>query len=103
MINAQMREYNYFLYNDEPDAYGQRTLIKDAGGEPVVQGTVKLAINNTSTTIQDNIQYKNATYVGLTLDVRVSDYFVIQYGDERLKVLYVNPMGRYKQVFMNSI
>lgn len=98
-----MREYNYFLYSSEPDVYGQYTLIKDNNGEPVVQGTVKLAINNTSTTIQDNIQYKNATYVGLTLDVGVNDSFVIQYGDEQLKVLYVNPMGRYRQVFMNSI
>ena len=103
MITAQMREYNFFLYSGTEDAYGQRTLIKDADGEPIGQGTVKLAINNTSTTIQDNIRYKDATYVGLTHDVRVDDSFVIQYEDERLKVLYVNPNGRYRQVFMSNI
>ena len=103
MINPSMRDYNYYLYNSEPDAYGQYTLIKDENGEPVVQGTVKLSINNTSTSIQDNIKYKNATYLGLTLNKNINDTYVIQYGEERLKVLYVNPQGRYKQVFLNNI
>lgn len=103
MINAQMREYNYFLYSSEPDVYGQTTLIKDDNGEPVIQGTVKMAINNSSTAIQDNIQYKDATYIGLTLNKSIDDTYVIQYGDERLKVLYVTPQGRYRQVFLNSI
>lgn len=103
MINTQMREYNYFLYSSEPNAYGQLTLIKDADGEPVIQGTIKIAINNTSTAIQENISYKDATYIGLTLNKNINDTYVIQYGDEHLKVLYVNPQGRYRQVFMNSI
>ena len=103
MINAQMRDYNYFLYASEPDTYGQFTLIKDADGEPVVQGTVKMAINNTSTIIQDNIQYKDATYIGLTHNRYIDDNYVIQYGDERLKVLYVIRQGTYRQVFMNSL
>ena len=98
-----MRDYNYYLYNSEEDAYGQRTLIKDDNGEPAVQGTIKMAINNTSTAIQDNIRYKAATCLGLTLDKNINDSYVIQYGDERLKVLYVNPQGRYRQVFMNNI
>lgn len=103
MITAQMHDYSYYLYSSEADAYGQRTIIKDDNGEPVIQGTVKLAINNTSTAIQDNIRYKNATYIALTLDKSIDDTYVIQYGDERLKVLYVNPNGRYKQVFLNNI
>lgn len=103
MINAQMRTYDYYLYNDEPDIYGQFTLIKGEDGEPTVMGTIKLAINNTTTAIQDNIRYKDATYIGLTQDKHINDTYVIQYGEERLKVLYVNPQGRYRQVFMNSI
>lgn len=103
MINAQMRDYSYYRYNSDPDIYGQKTLIIDDKGEPVVQGTVKVAINNTSTAIQQNINYKEATYLGLTLNKDIDETFVIQYGDERLKVLYVNPQGRYRQVFMNSI
>ena len=103
MINAQMKEYIYYRYNSDTDAYGQLTLIKDADGEPVIQGTVKIAINNSSTAIQENIRYKDATYIGLTLNKSIDDTYVIQYGDERLKVLYVTPQGRYRQVFLNSI
>lgn len=102
MIMANMRNYDYYLYNSETDAYGQRTLIKDEAGNPVVQGTVKLSISVTSQNVQDNIKYKGATYLGLTLD-NINDTYVIQYGDEKLKVLYVNPQGRLKQVFMGEI
>ena len=96
MINADMREYNYFVYG-EPDEYGQRTLSKEA------QGTIKIAINNTSQSIQDNIKYKDATYIGLT-HAQVNDTYIIDYEEEGLlKVLYVNPRGRFKQVFLASV
>lgn len=96
MINTKMRTYNYYTYG-EPDAYGQPQLSADA------QGSIKIAINTTSQSIQDNILYQDCSYVGLTLDPAVNDTFVIQYGDEKLKVLYVNPEGRYKQVFLKRI
>jgi hypothetical protein len=95
MINADMREYNYFLYNGK-DSYGQQTLSTDA------QGTIRMAINITSQSTQDNIRYKDATYVGLTHSL-LDDSYVIQYGEEKLKVLYVNPKGRLIQVFMKNI
>lgn len=103
MINAQMRSYDFYLYNEEEDIYGQKTLIKDDNGEPAIQGTIKIAINHTDSTIQQNIRYKDATYFGLTNDKAISDRYVIQYGDERLKVLYVVREGRYLQVFMNNL
>lgn len=102
MINADMRDYNYFTYG-EPDEYGQQTLIKDEHGTPVVQGTIKIAINTTNQSIQDNIQYKGATYIGLTHDAKVNDTYVLDYKEGLLKVLYVNPHGRFKQVFMANI
>lgn len=92
MINANIHTYNYFTYG-EPDEYGQPVLSK----EPV--GAVKMAIYTTSQSIQDNINYKDATYLGLTHDAKVNDTYVIEYGEERLKVLYVTP-GRLNQVFM---
>ena len=95
MINSKMRTYDYFLYGDN-DGYGQTSLSM----EPI--GTVKMAIHNTSVSIQDSIIYKGATYVGLTPDKNIDDTYVIQYGDERLKVLYVTTEGRYRQVFMNT-
>lgn len=92
MINSDMHTYNYFTFGDL-DEYGQETLSK----EPV--GTIKMAIYNTSQSIQDNINYKGATYLGLTHNANVNDTYVIEYGEEQLKVLYVTP-GRFKQVFM---
>ena len=95
MINAQMKTYNYFTFG-ALDEYGQPGLSQ----EPV--GKVKMAINISSQSVVDNVKYKDATYTGLTL-AEVDDSYVIEYGKERLKVLYVNPMGRYKQVFLKEI
>ena len=94
MINATMRNYDYYTYGGL-DEYGQPHLSNK-------KGSIKMSINLTSQTVQDNILYKDATYVGLT-HANVTDAFVIQYGDERLKVLYVNPMGRLKQVFLKTM
>ena len=96
MINADMREYEYYTYGDS-DSYGQPALSKD------VQGTIKMAIYTTAQAIQDNIAYKNASYVGLTHNSKVNDTYVIKYEDKRLKVLYVQQKGRYKQVFMGDM
>lgn len=96
MINSNMRIYDYYTYGEQ-DAYGQPKLSEE------VQGTVKMAINISSKSIQDNILYKDCSYVGLTMNSTVNDTFVIQYGEEKLKVLYVYPNGRYKQVFLKKI
>ena len=90
-----MQNYDYFLYQDK-DAYGQPQLSE----EP--KGKVTMSIYITSQTVQDNINYTGANYLGLTTALLDNSY-VIQYGDEKLKVLYVNPKGRYKQVFMAKI
>lgn len=95
MINANMRIYDYYTYGDS-NAYGQPQLSKD------VKGSIKMAINITSQSVQDNINYSGAQYIGLT-HAEVTDKYVIQYGDSKLKVLYVNPLGRYKQVFMTGM
>ena len=58
-----------------------------------------MAINISSQSTQENVNYKDCQYIGLT-HADINDTYIIQYGDERLKVLYINPMGRYKQVFM---
>ena len=90
-----MRNYDYFIYEGS-DAYAQPQLSDEA------KGTVKMSIFTTSQYIQDNINYKGASYVGLTHS-EVSDKMVIQYGNEKLKVLYVNPMGVWKQVYMGAM
>ncbi len=95
MINADMRLYDFFTLG-EPNAYGQAQI----SAEP--QGKVKMAVYITSQGVQDNINYKDCKYIGLTTG-SVDDSYIIQYGEEKLKVLYVNPRGRYKQIFMGEI
>ena len=101
MITADMREYPYFLYADK-NSYGQQVLIKDDNGDPVEQGTVKLAIYTTTQSIQDNINYKNASAIALTHDKAINDTYVIKDGETLYKVLYTSLRGRYKQVFLNE-
>lgn len=96
MINTAMRTYDYYTYG-APSAYGQPVLNEE------VAGTVKIAINTSNISIQDNINYKDCSYIGLTYDKTINDTFVIQYNDEKLKVLYVNPIGRMNQVFLKNI
>lgn len=98
MINSRMRCYNYFLIGDD-NGYGQLTLIKDENSEPIRQGIVRLSISTITKAVSDDIRYTDASYIGLTQDT-IKDTYVIEYGDELLKVQYVNPDGRYTQVFM---
>lgn len=92
MINSNMRTYNFFTF-EEDNEYGQPTIP----AQPT--GTIKMAIELTSQSIQDNINYSGSQYMGLT-HAEVDDTYVIEYSDQKLKVLYVNPRGRLKQVFM---
>lgn len=94
MLNSKKRLYDYSQYG-ENNAYGQPVLSD-------VLGQVKMAITVTSQAIQDNIQYHNATYMGLTY-ANVDDTYVIHYEGRKLKVLYVNTQGRENQVFMSEM
>jgi hypothetical protein len=98
MIARDMRNYDYFTLGGV-DAYGQpqNPSINDT---PV--GTIKMAINISSQAVQDNVNYKDCNYIGLT-QAEVNDTYVIKYGNELLKVLYVNPKGRMKQVFLGEL
>lgn len=93
-----MKLYNYYTLG-APNAYGQRTIAKDA--QPT--GQIRMAVYISSQTIQDNILYQGCQYMGLTHDTGVNDAYVIDYNGERLKVLYVSPQGRMKQVFMAKV
>lgn len=95
MINTNMRLYNYFTFGDD-DGYGQKQLSKE------VKGQIKMAINITSQATQDNVLYKDCSYIGLT-HAEVKDTYVIEYGKSKLKVLYINPLGRYNQVFLKEM
>ena len=96
MVGTKSRFYKYTKYSAE-NAYGQLTLPNNPVGE------VKMAIHTTSQSIQDNINYQGATYLGLTYSSLLDDKCVIFYGDKKLKVLYINQEGRLNQVFMVEV
>lgn len=96
MIIPNMRSYDYFTYG-ELNEYGQPQL----SAEPV--GKVKLSIYTTSQSVQANVNYSNANYIALTHDRSINDSYVIQYGQERLKVLYAQKQGRLTQVFLAKV
>lgn len=116
-IMAQMKEYPYTTYSSERNEYGELTVstTTNAYGEVVVEqtrgeveeeptsstdtevNTIKMAINLSNQHNNNNIIYTEADYIGLTTD-QVDDTYIIEYGDYKLKVKYVNPIGRFKQV-----
>lgn len=93
MINPTMRDYDYYTLG-EKDEYGQEIISEE------VQGKIKLAIYTISNAIGTNVNYKDSTYMALTHNRAINDSYVIKYGDEKLKVLYTVPVGRYTQVFL---
>lgn len=96
MINADMRSYNFYTFGAK-NGYGEPQLSDE------IQGSIKITINVISQSIGDNVNYKQATYIGLTRDVDVNETYVIDFEGVKLKVLYVNPRGRLKQVFMSEM
>lgn len=117
-IMAQMKEYPYTTFSSERNEYGELVVqtTTNAYGEVVevetprgeVQeeptsstdtevNTIKMAINLSNQHNNNNIIYTEADYIGLTTD-QVDDTYIIEYGDYKLKVKYVNPIGRFKQV-----
>ena len=93
MFNRQMKRYNSYKFTTVIDDYGQQTLTEN----PEV---IKMAINIYAQANEDSILYKNVKYIGLTTNKNINDSYVVDYHGEKLKVLFVNPLGRFNQVFM---
>lgn len=95
-IMAQMKEYPYSKYNEGRNSYGEMTT------EFIPIGSIRMAINIINQATNNYVQYSEADYIGLTND-EVEDTYIIHYGNEKLKVKYVNPIGRLKQVALVKI
>lgn len=93
MITTRMRTYDCFALGETEDAYGERVVSEN----PI--GSIKMSITFISNTISESAVYADCEYLGLTY-ADIKDTYVIQYGEDRLKVKYVIPQGRYKQVFL---
>ena len=93
MINLQMKNYDCISYLETNDDYGQSKI-----SEVIKQ--IRMSINLTNEQITESPLYSKAQYIGLTLSRNISDKNIILFGEERLKVLYANKIGRYTQVFL---
>lgn len=98
MINTKYCVYNFFTLGPS-DAYGQQTISQQPTGQ------IKAAIFTRSQSAQDNILYQDAQYLALTHDTKVDDTYIIEYGQERLKVLYVaeTAQNRPRQIFLSRM
>ena len=94
MINNDMALYEFEALDGELDEYGQPTKK--------TKGSILMAIYPTDKEVQDNINYAGARYLGLTR-TKIDDSYIITYGKQKLKVLYIIEKGRLTQVFMNVI
>ena len=100
MIRNGYRQYQYWKVETNSE-YAQE-IIPPADAAPL--GTVKMAIFPTSTGTQDNILYANCAYVGFTFDTEMNDTYIIKYGKERLKVMYIQQKGNgTRQAYMKRV
>ena len=93
-IRSNMKSYDYYL-TGSLNEYGEPTLSEKIG-------TIEMDIQLTTQSLKDFPLYSNTQYIGLTTEA-VTDKYVIQFGSEMLKVLYVNGFGRYNQVYMERM
>jgi len=78
------------------DEYGQDLV------EPIAQKKITLTFGLYNHKQTDDIRYEDVEYTGLT-PYDVADDQVIELNGFKYKVLFVNPFGRMKQVFLRKI
>lgn len=94
-INSSMGKYNYYL-TGALDAYGQAIIETSAAG------TIEMDIQILNQSTKDFPLYSSAEYIGLTKEL-ITDNYIIEFKNQKLKVLYVNGFGRYNQVLMEKM
>ena len=97
MITTTFNDYDYYTYSSAQNEYGEKTVMSTKAG------TVSIAIYLYTQNIVSNIKYKDAQYIGLTESAALTESCVVACGDKRLKVLYINPVGRWRQGYMQEM
>ena len=95
MIQSNMKLYNYYTLG-ELDDYGTEQVSKQ------VSGQVKLSIFLQTKQLSDNSIYKDVQFTALTNDKDINEKNLIEYNNMLLKVLYINDLGRYRQIYLGS-
>ena len=95
MIQSNMKLYNYYTLG-EFDDYGTEQVSKQ------VSGQVQLSIFLQTKQLSDNSIYKDVQFTALTNDKDINEKYLIEYNNMLLKVLYINDLGRYRQIYLGS-
>lgn len=78
------------------DEYGQDLV------EPIAQKSITLTFGLYNHKQTDDIRYQNVEYTGLTT-YDINDNQIIEIGEKKYKVLFVNMFGRMNQVFLKAM
>lgn len=92
MISRELIKATLITY-DGIDEYGQE------GINPINQTPIEITFGIYKHQPTEDIRFQNVEYVGLT-KASVNDSQAIKIGDKEYKIQFVNPFGRYKEVFM---
>ena len=96
MIQSQMKQYPYYLVGQK-NSYGEEDLDFTSSS-----GSIEMAINILSQAVEESILYSDAEYIGLTRQ-DINDNYIIEFDNKKLKVKYVNKLGRLNQVFLKGM
>lgn len=113
-----MKRYPYTTYGEIADEYGQIGYgnLTPGGFEPITpirpnnplkattseQQYITMAIYLSNQATNQNINYVEADFIGLTTE-EVNDRMFIEYDGLNLKVKYVNQMGRFNIVALVKV
>lgn len=93
MINRVLKQAQV-LNKYSKDEYGQRHSSE--AFSHIIDITFGLFDN----TISNDIRYANCKYVGLTKDTSLTDNDYLIIDGQEYKIEFINPFGRWVQVFM---
>ena len=97
-IQAEIKSYPFAEYAASRNQYGE--LVFPSFSTSGTSINMAIFLNNQAT--NNSINYIECDYIGLTKET-VDDTCVVKYGNEYLKVKYVNPIGRYNQVALVKV
>ena len=93
MINRELVDATVETYGGY-DEYGQQLAEKTA------ERNITVAIGYYTHSATDDIRYQDVKYYGLTKDRNITDKDYIIVGENKYKVMFVNPTTRWTQLYL---
>lgn len=94
MINREMRKANLITYAPGVDEYGQPRKGEQSKRD------IELTFRIYSHSPVEDIRFNEVTHTGLTADKTITDTNAIELEGKTYNIKFVNPEGRFAQLFM---